>query len=103
MAMSWSRGQDVLLEVPTYAELGYKDINDPSWFGLVAPKSTPAEQIARVQKTVAFALKDNMVKQRMAAQDLYPTGTGSADFTQQIESEITKMKQVAAYAKIKLD
>ncbi|WP_315125681.1 tripartite tricarboxylate transporter substrate binding protein BugE [Comamonas antarctica] len=103
IAVSWPERLDVLPDVPTYAELGYKDINDPSWFGLVAPKSMPAAQVARIQKAVAAALKEDVVKQRMAAQGLYPTGTSTAAFTKQIETEIAKMKQVAAYAKIQLD
>ncbi|MEG0002377.1 MAG: tripartite tricarboxylate transporter substrate binding protein BugE [Comamonas sp.] len=103
IAVSWPERLDVLPEVPTYAELGYKDINDPSWFGLVAPKSMPAAQVARIQKAVAAALKEDVVKQRMAAQGLYPTGTTTAAFSKQIETEIAKMKQVAAYAKIQLD
>ena len=103
IAVSWPERLDVLPDVPTYAELGYKDINDPSWFGLVAPKSMPAAQVARIQKAVAAALKEDVVKQRMAAQGLYPTGTSTAAFSKQIETEIAKMKQVAAYAKIQLD
>ncbi|WP_159915348.1 tripartite tricarboxylate transporter substrate binding protein [Pantoea sp. 18069] len=103
IAVSWPERLDVLPNVPTYAELGYKDINDPSWFGLVAPKSMPAAQVARVQKAVAAALKEDVVKQRMAAQGLYPTGTTTVAFTKQIETEIAKMKQVAAYAKIQID
>ncbi len=103
IAVSWPERLDVLPDVPTYAELGYKGNNDPSWFGLVAPKSMPKAQVERVQKAVAAALKEDVVKQRMAAQGLYPTGTSSADFTKQIEREIAKMKQVAAYAKIQLD
>ena len=103
IAVSWPERLDVLPEVPTYAELGYKDINDPSWFGLVAPKSMPAAQVARIQKAVAAALKEDVVKQRMAAQGLYPTGTSTPAFSKQIETEIAKMKQVAAYAKIQLD
>ncbi|MEG2632611.1 MAG: tripartite tricarboxylate transporter substrate-binding protein, partial [Comamonas sp.] len=63
IAVSWPERLDVLPEVPTYAELGYKDINDPSWFGLVAPKSMPAAQVARIQKAVAAALKEDVVKQ----------------------------------------
>ncbi|MBS7777898.1 tripartite tricarboxylate transporter substrate binding protein BugE [Acidovorax sp. CCYZU-2555] len=103
IAVSWPERLDVLPNVPTYAELGYKDINDPSWFGLVAPKSMPAAQVARIQKAVAAALKEDVVKQRMAAQGLYPTGTTTVAFTKQIETEIAKMKQVAAYAKIQID
>lgn len=103
LAVSWHERLDVLPDVPTYAQSGHPDLNDPSWFGLVAPKSTPAAQVERMQKAIVAALKDPAVKQRMAAQGLYPSGTSSADFTKQIAGEVAKMKKVAASADIHLD
>lgn len=103
LAVSWPARLDVLADVPTYAELGYKQANDASWFGLVAPASTPPTLVLRVQQAVAAALKEPAVRDRLAAQGLYPSGTTPADFSLQIVREIDKMKRVAAYAKIKLD
>ncbi|KAB2899007.1 MAG: tripartite tricarboxylate transporter substrate binding protein BugE [Burkholderiaceae bacterium] len=103
LAVSWHERLDVLPDVPTYAELGYKQANEPSWFGLVAPVSTPAAQVLRVQQAVAAALKEPAVRDRLSAQGLYASGTTPAAFSQQIVREIEKMKQVAAYAKIQLD
>jgi tripartite-type tricarboxylate transporter receptor subunit TctC len=91
------------LAVPTYGELGYPQANEPSWFGLVAPVSTPAEQVLRVQQAVAAALKEPAVRSHLAGQGLYASGTTPAAFSQQIVHEIEKMKQIAAYAKIALD
>ncbi|SFE50272.1 Bug family tripartite tricarboxylate transporter substrate binding protein [Paracidovorax wautersii] len=103
LAVSWPERLDVLPDVPTYAELGYPQANEPSWFGLVAPASTPAAQVLRVQQAVAAALKEPAVRDRLAGQGLYPSGTTPAQFSQQIVREIEKMKKVAAYAKIKLE
>lgn len=103
LAVSWHERLDVLPDVPTYAQTGHPDLNDPSWFGLVAPKNTPAAQVERVQKAIVAALQDPAVQQRMAAQGLYPSGTSSAAFTKQIASEVAKMKKVAAAANIQID
>ncbi|WP_312756496.1 tripartite tricarboxylate transporter substrate binding protein BugE [Pulveribacter sp.] len=103
LAVSWPQRLDVLPDVPTYAELGYAQANDASWFGLVAPKSTPAAQVQRVQQAVAQALQEPAVRDRLAGQGLYASGTTPAEFSAQIEREIAKMKDVAAHAKIKLD
>ena len=103
LAVSWGSRLDVLPDVPTYAELGYPTINDPSWFGLVAPAGTPAATVAQLQQAVAAALKSPGVAERLAGQGLYPSGTTPAAFTRQIASEIDKMKKVAAFAKIQLD
>ena len=103
LAVSWPERLDVLPDVPTYGELGYPQANEPSWFGLVAPASTPASQVLRVQQAVATALKEPAVRDRLAGQGLYPSGTTPADFSRQIVREIDKMKKVAAYAKIKIE
>jgi tripartite-type tricarboxylate transporter receptor subunit TctC len=103
MAVSWPSRLDVLPDVPTYGELGYKQANEPSWFGLVAPAATPPAAVERIQQAVAQALKEPAVRERLAGQGLYPSGTTPKDFTAQIGSEIDKMKRVAAYAKIALD
>jgi len=103
LAVSWPERLDVLPEIPTYGELGYPQANEPSWFGLVAPASTPASQVLRVQQAVATALKEPAVRDRLAGQGLYASGTTPADFSRQIVREIDKMKKVAAYAKIKIE
>jgi tripartite-type tricarboxylate transporter receptor subunit TctC len=103
LAVSWSSRLDVLPEVPTYRELGYPANNDPSWFGLVAPAGTPADIALRMQQAVATALKDASVRERLALQGLYASGTTPAEFAKQIDSEIEKMKKVAAFARIRLD
>jgi tripartite-type tricarboxylate transporter receptor subunit TctC len=103
LAVSWPTRLDVLPDVPTYAQLGYPANNDPSWFGLVAPAGTPKAAVDRIQQAVAQALKEPAVRERLAGQGLYPSGTTPASFSTQIEREIKKMKEVAVYAKVKLD
>ena len=103
LAVTWDKRLEVLPDVPTYTEVGHPDLNDPSWFGLVAPKNTSAEQVARVQKAMVAALQDPKVRQRMDAQGLYVSGSSSDAFTKQIASEVAKMKKVAAEAGISLD
>ena len=103
IAVSWPQRLDVLPDVPTYAEAGHPDLNNPSWFGLVAPKSMPAAQVERVQKAVVAALKDPAVQKRMSSQGLYPSGSSTADFSKQIQTAVATMKKVAVDAKIQID
>lgn len=103
LAVSWPQRLDMLPDVPTYGELGLANNNDPSWFGMVAPAGTPPALVERMQQAVAQALQEPAVRQRMAAQGLYPSGSTPAEFSAQIGSEIEKMKRVAQFARIKLD
>src|SRR5919205_3064636 len=44
-------------DVPTFGELGMPLVNDPSWFGLIAPARLPADVTKRVHTALAQALK----------------------------------------------
>ena len=103
LAVSWNKRLEVLPQVPTYAELGLNVCNEPSWFGLVAPAGTPKAAIARVQEAVVRALKEPAVRERLAGQGLFATGSSPEEFGAEIKSEIEKMQRVSAYAKIGLD
>lgn len=103
LAVSWHKRLDVLPNVPTYGELSLFSNNDPSWFGLVAPAATPAAVVKRLQQTVATALREPALRDRLIAQGLFPTGSTPEEFGSQIRKEIDKMIRVSRFAKIALD
>lgn len=103
MAVSWGKRLDVLPNVPTYGELALFSNNDPSWFGLVAPAGTPAALVKRINDAVVAALKEPAIRDKLAAQGLFASGTSPDDFAAQIKKEIDKMQRIAKFAKISLD
>ena len=103
LAVSWDKRLEVLPDVPTYAELGFASLNDPSWFGLVAPAGTPPQAINRVRDAAVAALKDPAVTERLAALGLYVSGTTPEAFGQEIAHEIEKMRTIGEKAGIKAD
>lgn len=103
LAVSWASRLDILPDVPTYAEMSLFSNNDPSWFGLVAPASTPPAVVQRLQDGVATALREPAVRERLAAQGLFPSGTRPAEFAAQIRKEIDKMQRISKFARITLD
>lgn len=103
LAVSWPSRLDVLPDVPTYAQMGFPINNDPSWFGLVAPAGTPQALVDRMQQAVAQAVQEPAVRDRLAGQGLYPSGSTPQAFSAQVVREIRKMKDVAGYAKVRLE
>lgn len=93
---------DALPEIPTVAEFvpGYEASN---WYGVGAPKATPAEIIDKLNKEINAALADLKIKARLA--DLGGTElTGSpADFGKLIVEETEKWGKVVKFAGVKAD
>lgn len=54
-----------LPDVPTFAELGVKDMTISNWFGIVAPKGTPKPVIARLNQAINQALREPDLAQRI--------------------------------------
>ncbi|GAA4341694.1 tripartite tricarboxylate transporter substrate binding protein [Pigmentiphaga soli] len=54
-------------DIPTFAESGI-DFAIGSWFGLLVPKNTPRDVIAKLNDAARQALNDPEVKERLAAQ-----------------------------------
>lgn len=62
-----------LLEVPTMAELGLP-IDFGTWFGLLAPKGTPAPIVAGMNRLVNTVLDDATARRRLVEAGLDPLG-----------------------------
>jgi len=75
-------GSPMLPGVPTAAEAGLPDFKITVWYGLSAPKGTPAPVIARLNQALSVALDDPMVGQRFAdlGYDVVPKERRSAAY-----------------------
>jgi tripartite-type tricarboxylate transporter receptor subunit TctC len=51
-------------QVPTLAESGFRNFDPSFWIGLAAPKATPPEVVARLNKAMNIALADTQMKAR---------------------------------------
>lgn len=89
-----------LSDVPTFAEAGVKGYGVMNWFGLAAPKGTPAPIIERMQKSVVQALADPALRARLADQGAQPGGMASAEFAKLIRSETLQWTEAARVAGI---
>ncbi|MDB5806956.1 MAG: transporter substrate-binding protein [Betaproteobacteria bacterium] len=90
-------------EIPTMAEAGVKDFSATAWYGMWAPRGTPAEAIARVQQEIAKAMHEPSIKEVWFAQGAEPGGNSSADFTRFIRAEIEKWGKVVKASGAKVD
>lgn len=76
-----------LPEIPTLVELDQPKLVASAWFGLVAPKGTPAEAIEAINKAVSAAHADPAVRERLTKIGSVPMVGTAEEFGAFIERE----------------
>jgi tripartite-type tricarboxylate transporter receptor subunit TctC len=82
------------MEVPTTAEAGMPELLAENWYGLLAPAGTPPDIVATLNRAAVEAMRDPVVKEKLAAQGAILIGDTPEQFRGFIEAEIRKWKQV---------
>ncbi len=91
-------------DLPTVEEAGpLAGFEASSWFGLLAPAGTPPDVVLRLQQETAKALNSPAIKERLVAQGAIPSGNSPQEFTQLIQSEISKWAVVVKASGAKVD
>jgi tripartite-type tricarboxylate transporter receptor subunit TctC len=102
LAVTTATRSEALPSIPTVAEFvpGYEA---SAWYGVGAPRNTPAEIVAKLNKEINAALADANMKARLA--DLGGVAlTGSpADFGTLIADETEKWAKVVKFAGVRVD
>jgi tripartite-type tricarboxylate transporter receptor subunit TctC len=91
---------EALPDIPTVGEFvpGYEV---SAWFGIGAPKKTPAEIVDKLNRETNVALADPRIKARLADLGAMPSGGSPADFGKLIAEETEKWGKVIQTANIK--
>lgn len=80
LGVSGTQRAPQLPEVPTFAELGFKDISGLGWFGFYAPAGTPQPIVDRLNAAIVKSLALPDVREKLSGLGLEPTGTTSQEF-----------------------
>jgi tripartite-type tricarboxylate transporter receptor subunit TctC len=91
-----------LPDIPTIAETlpGYEA---SIWYGISAPKGTPADIVAILNKSVAAGLADPKVKAKLAELGGIPMPMSPAEFGKLVADETEKWAKVVKFANISVD
>ncbi len=93
----------VLPDVPTVAEMGYRNFESVQWYGMLAPAGTPPAIVQRLQEECAKALQSPATAERFAADNATIGGQPPAEFAAFIRREQAMWKDIVAKAQIKPD
>ncbi len=100
LAVTSPKRNPALPDVPTVAELGYKDFSVVTYYGVLAPAKTPATVVARLNADFNKLLARQDVRDALAAQGLEADPVSSEQFAALIRSDIGKARQTIATAGI---
>ena len=92
-----------LPDVPTFAELGFKNVEAAALVGMVVPAATPPDVIATLNRQVVAAINDPAVNQRMVDFGVEPVGNTPAQFAELLRSETTRWHKLIRDLKITLE
>lgn len=90
-----------LPDVPTVAESGYEGFEVSGWYGIAAPKGTPADIVARLNKAVVDALASPEVKKSLEAAGVEAKSSSPEELAKLIPSEIERWSALIKEAGIK--
>lgn len=94
IAVSSAKRSRSMPEVPTVAESGFPGFEAGSWFGLFAPRGTPREVIAELNRATNDFIAEKNVEQRMIEEGADPAGGSPEKFGAFVRSEFEKWRTV---------
>ena len=92
-----------LPDVPTFAELGLKNVEAAALVGMVVPAATPPDVIATLNKQVVAAIKEPAVNQRLVDFGVEPVGNTPAQYAELLRNETTRWHKLIKDLKITLE
>ena len=64
IAIGGNRRSPLMPEVPTFAELGYPEVETHAWFGLFLPAAAPRELASRLQRDISRFMSEPEFRER---------------------------------------
>lgn len=92
-----------LPDVPTFAELGIKNVEAAALVGMVVPAATPPDVINALNKSVVAAINEPGVRKRLIDFGVEPVGNTPAQFAELLRNETTRWHKLITDLKITLD
>ena len=102
LAVTTETRNEALPDVPVVADT-VPGFEASAWFGMGAPKGTPANIIEKINKTVNAALADPKLKARLADLGGIPMGGTPADFGKVMASETAKWEKAVKFSGASID
>jgi tripartite-type tricarboxylate transporter receptor subunit TctC len=103
LAVTSPKRNAALPDVPSVAELGYKDFAFNTYYGVFGPAGLPPPLVTKLNADINKILQSADVRATMHTQGLEPAPTTPEEFAKLIRVDIQKSKEIIASAGIKVE
>jgi len=103
LAVTASKRNDDLPQVPTVAELGYKGFEAVTWFGLLGPAKLPANVVTTINSELNKALAAPDLRKKLVEQGLEISASTPEQFGKLIRTDLVKWGRVVKESGAKVD
>jgi len=103
LAVTSAKRSSSMPDVPTVAELGYKDFDVSTWYGVLAPAGTPAAVVTALNTEINKLLASQEVRDAIHAQGAEPEAMTPAKFATLLKTDYAKWKGIVEASGAKID
>lgn len=100
IAVTTAKRSSTLPNVPTLQELGMKEMNIGTWFGLLAPAATPKAVQEKLNAEVVKIIQSAEFKKKMFDIGAEPVGNKQDEMAKQIKEETEKFRHLVKVGKV---
>lgn len=101
LAVSSSERSPAVSNVPTFVELGYKQLTVSSWVGISAPKGTPAPIVRKLHAALQVAINEPAVLKLLEFQGMTPAASTQEQFARLVRADTERWGQLVRSLNIK--
>jgi tripartite-type tricarboxylate transporter receptor subunit TctC len=103
LATGGAQRSPILPDLPTIAEAGVPGYVATNWWGIIAPKGTPSDIVAKLHDAIAELLDSAATKKFLDNEGAAPVHMSAQEFGKFIEAEIAKWGPVVKKAGMKAE
>ena len=103
LAVTGTKRNPALPDVPTFEELGHKGFTAVQWYGIVGPAKMPPAIVARLNEEINKAIATPELRERLSAEALEPLPMTSSEFAAFIKAEVDRWTKLVRERNIEMN
>jgi tripartite-type tricarboxylate transporter receptor subunit TctC len=103
LAIGSDKRHPLLSDLPTLAEAKVGKVNVDMWFGIFAPKGTPGDVVALLNREINLILKTEDTQKTFQSQGMDPSGSSPEEFARVVERDAVRWAQLIKAQNIKAE